>query len=86
MENKKEILECACYSNEHMYVIGYIEDKLVYISPHLQSKSFWYRLKYAIKYIFGYKCMFGCFDEILISKSNYKPLKNIVEFIEKSEE
>lgn len=80
-----DVLECECHSNDHSYTIKYDDtfgDRCVYIEPHLTSGNFWHRLKYAVKYLFGWKCRYGCFDEIVISSINYLPLKNAVSFIE----
>lgn len=81
----REILECACHSVDHSYIISYDEwddANWVYIEPHLSTGSFWHRLKYAVKYLFGWKCRYGCFDEIIITEENYQPLKHLVDFIE----
>ena len=83
---KKEILDCACYSIEHAYIITFDKDfdneNMVYINPHLTDGGFWHRLKYAFKYLFGWKSRYGCFDEIIINKTNYQPLKHIINYIE----
>lgn len=83
-----EILECECRSIDHSYIIRGDEyddgEKVVYIEPHLSTGGIFHRLKYAIKYIFGWKCRYGCFDEIIITEKNYEPLKKIIDFLEKS--
>lgn len=83
---KKEVLDCACHSIDHAYIITFDKDfgneNIVYIEPHLTDGGFWHRLKYAIKYLFGWKSRYGCFDEIIITKSNYQPLKDIINHIE----
>lgn len=35
----------------------------------------------AIKYIFGYKCMFGHFDEFIFKKSDADKLQNVVNYL-----
>lgn len=85
---KREILECECYSLDHSYIITYDDwdnENCVYIEPHLSTGGFWHRLKYAVKYLFGWKCRYGCFDEIIITKKNYQPFKNLVDYIENEE-
>lgn len=80
-----EVLKCVCHSADHCYIINFDEwdnEKTVYIEPHLSTGGFWHRLKYAFKYLFGWKCRYGCFDEIIISKDNYHPLKKIVQYLE----
>lgn len=86
----EDIIICECSSIDHQITfrtIEYIEEDLkrlsilpeelneVYINIHLNKKPFWKRVKYAIKYIFGYKCNYGAFDEIIITKDK---LKNVV--------
>ena len=86
---KTEILLCECHSPEHQYLFCYIEDKNddnipeVSIQPHLIKRSFLYRIKYAIKYIFGYKSMYGAWDEFIINKDDVLKFKKIIAFLEK---
>lgn len=48
----------------------------VFVHIHLSKKSFWYRIKYAFKYIFGYQCKYGAFDEVLTTKTRLKEIIN----------
>ena len=50
---------------------------------HLAKLSFWDRLKHGIKYIFGYRCMYGDFDEVILKKEDVHKLERIVEFLKK---
>jgi hypothetical protein len=70
MKNKKEeqpaILICDCGSIEHQIVIQQDEEEgLIYCHIYLSNRSFFGRLKYGIKYIFGYKCRYGHWDEFI---------------------
>ena len=84
--DKTEVLICECWSADHQYLftvmdVKYSEDNVVregFIHPHLVRKSFWYRLKYGIKYIFGRKSRYGAWDEIIITKENVKVLEDFV--------
>lgn len=38
------------------------------------------RLKYAIKYLFGYQCKYGAFDEIILGTKQYNNIKGIVRY------
>lgn len=89
MENKPEVLICACNSPEHQLLFFKVEDieydktwKNIYIRVHLNKRPFWSRVKYAIAYIFGHQCSFGAFDEFIIDEDNYKQFKQIGEFFE----
>ena len=61
--------ECACYSDEHTlkFVLDLEdEDPCIYVSSFLAAPSFWKRIRASIKYIFGYKCKFGHFEEYMM--------------------
>lgn len=66
---KKDVLICACNSTEHQIVLHLDqEDKVIYCHIHLTSyQSFFKRLWVGIKYIFGYKCKYGHWDEFIIN-------------------
>jgi hypothetical protein len=89
MEKERDIVICTCHSTEHQMVISYSEDIIdwvrypeVYLHIHLKQKSFWLRVRYAIKYIFGYQCRYGAFDEMIIDKKDVDKFKKIVEHLE----
>ena len=85
------ILICECHSTEHQMVINYSEDEypdgtkspMVYIHTHLNKRPFWQRLKYGIKYIFGYQCRYGAFDEFIINPTDAKTLQEVVNYLKK---
>lgn len=76
---------CECSSSEHVLRFSYEkpeydkfgkrwEDGKIYASVFLRSQSFWKRLKDGIKYIFGYTCRYGHFEETIINQKNAKDL------------
>lgn len=73
---KHEILiVCNCSSAEHQMLIRKFSDEdEAYIHIHLKRKSFFKRLISGIKYIFGYKCKYGDFEEIIVDKDNTEQL------------
>ena len=85
---KTDLLLCSCQSDEHQVIIHHdLEDKLVYLHIHLTSRRFLSRLKYGIKYIFGYQCRYGAWDEIILTDVHsdqfqkiYKTLKGLNKF------
>ena len=89
VESKRqhEILICQCNSVEHQVSFTWVEDKEldgdVYMEIHLSKLSFWDRLKHGIKYIFGYRCKYGDFDEVILKKEDVHKLERIVEFLKK---
>jgi hypothetical protein len=65
----REVIICDCHSAEHQVIFNYDkEDDDIYIHIHLSNPSFWSRLKY----LFGYKSRFGAWDEIIVSKEEFK--------------
>lgn len=80
---KHEVFICQCNSVEHQMIASYIpDDKEVYISIHLIPEwKLWDRIKMAIKYIFGYKCQYGHFDEFIFNKNDADKLQSIVNYL-----
>lgn len=83
-----DILICECHSTEHQMVVSYGEDELgdtihpiVYIHTHLNKRPFWSRLKYGIKYIFGYQSQYGAFDEFIINPKDADKIKDILKYL-----
>jgi hypothetical protein len=69
----KIYVECSCGSPEHLLQFDRDED-FVYIYILLNNENFFKRIWLGLKYIFGYKCRYGNFDEILLSKESVKSL------------
>jgi hypothetical protein len=59
------------------------KDPIVYIHTHLNKRPFWQRLKYGIKYIFGYQCRYGAFDEFIINPKDIDKIKDIIHYLKK---
>ena len=86
MKNDNEILFlCACSSSEHQFIVRWDNEyEQVYISIHLANYlGFWKRLLRGIKYIFGYKCKYGDFDEIILREKDADKLQTIVDHLKK---
>ena len=84
-----DVLICECFSPEHQMIISYGDDELidgtiipmVYVHNHLVKKTFWSRLKYGIKYIFGYKSQYGAWDEFILNPNDAEKLQDIVDYL-----
>ena len=79
-----EIIICECHSTDHQMVFLYSDDEaspMVYSHVHLNKRPFWERLKYAIKYIFGYKCRYGAFDEFIFNPEDAERLQSVVNYL-----
>lgn len=77
---QNEYIECACSSTEHTLRFTFDpEDGTVYVHVFLESDYRWYkRLLVAVKYIFGYKCKYGHWDETLIVPEEAKRLSDML--------
>ena len=49
-----------------------------YVHIHLNKGTFWERLKYGIKYIFGHQSRYGAFDEFIFNPEDSPKLQNLV--------
>lgn len=83
----QHLLICSCFSTEHQLVFHLCEGDDFYqpetfLHVHLVRRSLWYRIKYAIKYIFGYKSRFGAWDEFILDSSHADTLKIIAKHLE----
>jgi hypothetical protein len=80
------LLICSCHSTEHQLVFYKNEEedgfKEVFLHVHLIKRSFWYRLKYALKYLFGYKSRYGAWDEFILHPKHAEDLKSIIYHLE----
>lgn len=84
---QRETLICQCNSMEHQFSFVWWEDEdldgAVYMEVHLTPFSFLQRLKNGIKYIFGYRSMYGDFDDIILRKEDVHKIERVVEFLKK---
>lgn len=77
----EEIIFCECGSVEHQIVLRGVDgDDSLYAYVHLTKLPLFRRIWHGIKYIFGYRCKYGDFDEVIISKSDCRKFEKIVEF------
>lgn len=83
-EAESEILICDCNSSEHQIIIHKDSDEnIVYCHIRLVKRSFWKRLILGIKYIFGYKCKFGHWDEFVFKPEHSQQIQNLLEHLNK---
>jgi hypothetical protein len=84
---KEEFLLCQCHSAEHQLFFTWWDDediKEVFMHVHLAKHTFWERLVYGIKYIFGYQCKYGAFDEMILRKEDAEKLQNVVDYLKRT--
>ena len=77
-KEQPKVLLCNCSSTEHSIVFrtDLSEDDECIIEVHLTKLSFIKRLKYAFKYLFGYQCKYGAFEETIVEKQRLKDFVN----------
>lgn len=80
---KTDLIMCACHNPEHQMIFMRDEDeRLVYVQIHLKKNTFWKRLIYGVKYIFGYQSRYGAFDEIILDNEHEEQLRKTAEFLD----
>ena len=83
MEDK--IIICDCSSAEHQMVLRFDDDKdlgrMVYVEIHLVPLVWYKRLWMGLKYIFGYKCCYGNFEEMILSPKHARQIRNLYEYL-----
>lgn len=83
---QRDLLICDCSSCEHQLILHYdVEDndRLVYATIHLVKLPFFKRLWMGIKYIFGYKCCYGNFEEMILSPKHARQVHDLYRFLNK---
>ena len=85
LDDTFDLIKCACYSPEHSIQIQYDnyhdEEPEVFLTIFLDNDVWYRRLWKGIKYIFGFKCSFGHFTEIVLNKDSVPVLKKVVNFL-----
>ena len=77
-----ETFICECNSVEHIAIFSFDKDwDDIFMHVHLTKKGFWTRLKYAIRYIFGYQCQYGAFDEFIFNPNDADKLQKVVDVL-----
>lgn len=81
-----EILVCKCENVEHQVVFTYDsedkEDRIVYMSVHLiPETNILKRIWVAIKYVFGYRSMYGHFDEFIFNTKDSHKLEKVLRYL-----
>ena len=54
---------------------------MCYMHTHLNKGTFWERLKYGIKYIFGHQSRYGAFDEFIFNPEDAPKLQELVDHL-----
>ena len=81
---------CECHSPDHVlqfsHAEGMDEDQICWTQVQLhQYRSIWQRLVVAVKYVFGYKCRYGHFDEFIWNHEHAEKLEELAKLLRKNE-
>ena len=80
----QELFVCRCHDVQHQFIIRTVDfDKYpeVYLSVFLYPYGFFKRLVYGIKYIFGYQCRYGAFDEFIFNPEDAHKLRKVYDYL-----
>lgn len=78
MEKGPDLILCKCGSDQHQMIIHHdVEENEVYIHVHLSKRPFFKRLISGIRYIFGYYCKYGHWEEMILDKTHAEEFQNI---------
>jgi len=87
----EKFIRCDCGAAEHQAILSYFPDEehdfqVLYLQIHLTSwGNIFPRLWHAIRYVFGYHCCYGHWDEIIINKEKAAEIRDfIARFLEAS--
>lgn len=79
---RTDLLLCDCSSPEHQMIIRYDdEDKMVFVSIILSGVSLKERIIRGIRYIFGRECVYGHFQELILTKEHIPQLEKVIEHL-----
>lgn len=82
-----EYFECRCHSPEHALRFWFDDDKddpCIYASVFLGSCPWYERIWKSAKYVFGYKCRYGHFDEFLLRPEDCDRMIGLLERLKKA--
>jgi hypothetical protein len=77
---KSDYYSCSCSSPEHVvtFTWWHKDDDALNMNIHLAKHPFYKRVVNAIKYVFGYSCQYGHFDEFLIDRDTAKKMTKML--------
>lgn len=82
---RNELFICSCGNVEHQLIFSYFDDEpggSVYCCVHLKpERNIFKRIWSAVKYVFGYRSIYGEFDEFIFKPEDAQKLKNIYEYL-----
>ena len=85
MNAHTEIEVCNCHNLEHHLIFHFDPDdnynEFMYVNMNLNHYLPWYkRIGLAIKYIFGYKCQYGHYNEVVLDRKQVEHVRDRFNF------
>lgn len=87
----KEVIICDCNSTDHNMIFLYSEEDfhgkkipMCYAHIHLCKRPFLERVKYGLKYIFGYRSKYGAFDEFIFNPKDSQKINSLGSYLSKA--
>lgn len=83
MSDAKVLIECDCYSLDHIARLSVYDDspEECYLTLHLHSSRPWYRrLACAFKYLFKRPFRYGHWDEMIVNRKTAAELRDVLNF------
>ena len=82
-----EFMLCDCESIDHQIILKKDEElNCIYMTIHLKPLPWHKRITNGIKYILGYRCAYGDFDEFILSHKHAGTLNKMGDFLSKKNE
>lgn len=76
------LLLCDCSSSEHQMLFHLDPDNAaIYCHIHLAKRPLLKRIWFGLKYIFGYSCRYGHWDEFIFNPEDAPKLKRIASML-----
>lgn len=76
-----KVVFCECHSPEHQMIFSFWEDKQeseMYLTVHLSKSKLLWRVRDAVKHIFGYQCKYGDWDEVCLDKQQAVEIRDMM--------
>jgi hypothetical protein len=83
--DKKVYLQCSCYSPEHLLTFSVWDEGDIYAHVFLAPEVWYKRIWKGLKYIFGYKCCYGHFDEFILNPKDIDRFIIMLNSVKKNE-
>lgn len=81
--DETNILVCECGSTEHQLVFHHDDvEQTVYVHVMLNKLPFLRRLKHAARYLLGYQCKYGSFEEVILGPKHIDGILKVVQTLE----